>query len=416
MNCVIEPGLLEGTVSIPASKSAAHRALICAALAKGTSRLTNLSDSEDIAATIGALQQMGAKITRTGSSVTVTGILEPPTQPITLDCGESGSTLRFLIPVAAALGLTCTIIGKGRLPYRPLDAYLRELPKKGISIQPERQDALLPLHMSGKLQSGVFQLEGDVSSQYLTGLLLALPLLEGDSRLELTSPLESAPYVDMTAALLRQAGVPTEKTPEGYRIPGGGVYHPLSLAIEGDYSQAAFFLTANALGSHVRVDGLGENSCQGDRKIVEILRELCYTKENTIASGLSVYAADIPDLVPVLTVLACLCGKPSRIYGAKRLRLKESDRLAAIAAALNAIGGQVSQTEDGLEIQPIAAFTGGTADSCGDHRIAMSLAVAATRSTAPVTILGAEAVRKSYPDFWSDYQKLGGTVHVISLE
>ena len=145
MNCVIEPGLLEGTVSIPASKSAAHRALICAALAKGTSRLTNLSDSEDIAATIGALQQMGAKITRTGSSVTVTGILEPPTQPITLDCGESGSTLRFLIPVAAALGLTCTIIGKGRLPYRPLDAYLRELPKKGISIQPERQDALLPL-------------------------------------------------------------------------------------------------------------------------------------------------------------------------------------------------------------------------------------------------------------------------------
>lgn len=416
MNCVIEPGLLEGTVSIPASKSAAHRALICAALAKGTSRLTNLSDSEDIAATIGALQQMGAKITWTGSSVTVTGILEPPTQPITLDCGESGSTLRFLIPVAAALGLTCTIIGKGRLPYRPLDAYLRELPKKGISIQPERQDVLLPLHMSGKLQSGVFQLEGDVSSQYLTGLLLALPLLEGDSRLELTSPLESAPYVDMTAALLRQAGIPTEKTPEGYRIPGGGVYQPLSLAIEGDYSQAAFFFTANALGSHVRVDGLWENSCQGDRKIVEILRELCYTKENTIASGLSVYAADIPDLVPVLTVLACLCGKPSRIYGAKRLRFKESDRLAAIAAALNAIGGQVSQTEDGLEIQPIAAFTGGTADSCGDHRIAMSLAVAATRSTAPVTILGAEAVRKSYPDFWSDYQKLGGTVHVISLE
>ena len=270
--------------------------------------------------------------------------------------------------------------------------------------------------MSGKLQSGVFQLEGDVSSQYLTGLLLALPLLEGDSRLELTSPLESAPYVHMTAALLRQAGIPTEKTLEGYRIPGGGVYQPLSLAIEGDYSQAAFFLTANALGSHVRVDGLWENSCQGDRKIVEILRELCYTKENTIASGLSVYAADIPDLVPVLTVLACLCGKPSRIYGAKRLRFKESDRLAAIAAALNAIGGQVSQTEEGLEIQPIAAFTGGTADSCGDHRIAMSLAVAATRSTAPVTILGAEAVRKSYPDFWSDYQKLGGTVHVISLE
>lgn len=416
MNCVIQPGMLEGTVTIPASKSAAHRALICAALAKGTSRLMDLSDSEDIAATIGALQQMGAKITRQGSQVTVTGIQAPPAHPVTLDCGESGSTLRFLIPVAAALGLTCTITGRGRLPYRPLDAYLRELPNKGVSIQPEQPDAVLPLHMSGKLQSGVFRLEGNVSSQYLTGLLLALPLLEGDSRLELTTPLESAPYVDMTAELLRQAGIHTAKTPSGYSIPGGGSYQPLSLAIEGDYSQAAFFLTANALGSHVRVEGLSENSCQGDRKIVEILRELCYTKENTIASGLSVYAADIPDLVPVLTVLACLCGKPSRIRGAKRLRLKESDRLAATAAALNAIGGRVTPTEDGLDIQPIPAFTGGTADSCGDHRIAMSLAVAATRSTAPVTVCGAEAVRKSYPDFWSDYQKLGGTVHVISLE
>ena len=216
--------------------------------------------------------------------------------------------------------------------------------------------------------------------------------------------------------LLRQAGIRAEQTPEGYSISGGGTYQPLSLSIEGDYSQAAFFLTANALGSNVRVEGLMEQSCQGDRKIVEILRELCYTKENTIASGLSVHAADIPDLVPVLTVLACLCGKPSRIYGAKRLRLKESDRLAATADALNAIGGRVIQTADGLEIQPIPAFTGGPAQSFGDHRIAMSLVRAATRSTAPVTICGAEAVRKSYPAFWSDYQKLGGTVHVISLE
>lgn len=416
MNCLIEPGLLQGTVSIPASKSAAHRALICAGLSKGKSVLKNVSDSEDITATIGALQQMGAQICREGSTVTITGIQAPPEHPVTLDCGESGSTLRFLLPVAAALGLTCTITGRGRLPHRPLDAYLRELPKKGVSIQPEQPDAVLPLHMSGKLQSGTFQLEGHVSSQYLTGLLLALPLLEGDSRLELTSPLESAPYVDMTMQLLRQAGIRAEQTPEGYSISGGGTYQPLSLSIEGDYSQAAFFLTANALGSNVRVEGLMEQSCQGDRKIVEILRELCYTKENTIASGLSVHAADIPDLVPVLTVLACLCGKPSRIYGAKRLRLKESDRLAATADALNAIGGRVIQTADGLEIQPIPAFTGGTAQSFGDHRIAMSLAIAATRSTAPVTICGAEAVRKSYPAFWSDYQKLGGTVHVISLE
>ncbi len=418
MDCKLLPATLRGTVQVPASKSIAHRALLCAALADGESVLTNVTPSQDIDATCGVLEALGAKIVRQGTTVTVQGIREVPQTPLQLDCRESGSTLRFLLPVAAALGVNATLTGTGRLPYRPLTAYLREFsPEKGIQLMRVGDpDAVLPLQLQGKLQSGLYLLEGDVSSQFLTGLLYALPLTAGESEVRLTSRLESRPYVELTLDALRHAGIRIVETPTGYQIPGGQTFRPYNAEIEGDYSQAAFFLTANAIGNPVTVSNLSDKSLQGDRKIVEILEKLCYTKKDGIRNGFTVDASDIPDLVPILAVLGCFCGTPSRIFGAKRLRLKESDRLTATTTALRAIGGDLAETEDGLEIRPVESFTGGTAEGFGDHRIVMSLAIAATRARQPVIIRGADAVNKSYPAFFTDYNSIGGKMHVISLE
>lgn len=417
MDIKITPHLLQGSVHVPASKSIAHRLLICAALSNGVSHLSNVTDSEDITATCLALSALGAKIERNGTDVTVTGIQALPNAPVTLPCRESGSTLRFLVPIAAALGLNARFTGQGRLPYRPLDAYLRELSQKGIVFSPVHEDgALLPLTLCGQLCPGTFSIEGNVSSQYLTGLLFALPLLEGDSELRLLSPLESAPYVELTIAALAAFGITIQPTASGYYIPGGQRYVPCDRRVEPDYSQAAFFLTANAIGNRIALPGLSEKSLQGDQKIVEIISKLCYNKKSTPENAFVIYAQDIPDLVPILSVLGSLGSVPMRIRGAGRLRFKESDRLQTTAAALCAIGGRVTQTEDGLDIEPISQFTGGTASGFGDHRIVMSLAIAATRAEHPVIIRGAEAVNKSYPTFFTDYQNLGGTVNGITLE
>ncbi len=411
MDIRITPAKLSGSVTIPSSKSYAHRALICAALAEGSSVISGINMSKDIEATISAMNALGADCHETGEGkVAVTGIGRASKKAV-IDCNESGSTLRFIIPVAAALGADTEFHGRGRLPERPIDIYTRELSRKGISFD---YDHTMPFSISGKLDSGIFEVEGDVSSQFITGLLFALPLLKGDSVIKLTSHLESKPYADITIDCLKKFGIEVQECSEGYRICGGQKYKPCDMAVEGDYSQAAFFYTANALGGEITLHNLNKNSVQGDKKILEIIDDMCYNGNEL--NCFNADCSDIPDLVPVLTVLGCFGKDVSRIYNAKRLKIKESNRLEAISVTLNSLGGKVTVTDDGLVIEPVEKLHGGVVDSFGDHRIVMSAAIAAEKADGDIIIKGAEAVEKSYPDFFRDYNNLGGKANVITLE
>lgn len=412
MDVRIKPSKLKGVLEIPSSKSCAHRALICAALAKGHSTVAGLNYSKDIEATIYAMSALGAGfcVGQHNSHVQqVFGIEKIPEKAV-IDCNESGSTLRFIIPIAAALGVETEFHGRGRLPQRPIDIYIRELGKHGITFN---YNNTMPFTISGKLTSGTYEIEGNVSSQFITGLLLALPLVEGDSEIVMTSHLESRPYVDITIDIMKRFGITVTETENSFIIKGGQSYMPHDEQVEGDYSQAAFFYTANALGSNVDIRNLKTNSVQGDRTIVDIIGK---TVSNGVISGYSVDCSDIPDLVPILSVLGAYGNKTSVIFNAERLRIKESDRLAACADMLNALGGNVTVTPDGLNIQPTGGLHGGIVDSCGDHRIVMAAAIAALRCDGEVVIKGAEAAEKSYPQFFKDYTTLGGKAYVIDME
>lgn len=414
MEVKITPKKLIGRVNAPSSKSYSHRALIGAALAEGISELTNISVSKDIEATAAALSALGANVLDDGGVYTVMGIKKPAERAV-IDCGESGSTLRFIVPVAAALGCECEFRGSGKLPQRPIDPYIREMGRHGVKI--DRKQGVMPFYMSGKLTGGEYFLEGNISSQFITGLLFALPLCTEDSVIRLTSRLESKPYADMTAETLKLFGVDIEETAENglpvYRIKGGQSYKSAKCAVEGDYSQAAFFFAANALGSEVIIDNLNENSVQGDKKILEIIEKMGYNKINGRFSAFTADVSDIPDLVPILTVLGCFTDGTSRIVGAERLKIKECDRLAAISEAMNNMGGKVTVIGDTLEIQPADKLRGGRVNGCNDHRIVMAAAIASTMSEGDVFITDAEAVAKSYPNFWNDFRSLGGIFESI---
>lgn len=411
MDIKIQPAKLNGTVSIPSSKSYAHRALICAALAEGISVIEGISMSKDIEATISAMSALGAECTvGENGTITVKGVGEAPKKAI-VDCNESGSTLRFIIPIAAALGVDTEFHGRGRLPERPINIYTRELSEKGIVFD---YSNTMPFTISGRLLSGVYKIEGDVSSQFITGLLFALPMLEGDSTIQLTSKLESRPYVDITIECLKKFGIEIAEISDCYYIKGSQKYKSCNLKVEGDYSQAAFFYVANALGSNVILENLNENSVQGDKKILDIIMDMCYNGKELVSFDAD--CSDIPDLVPVLTVLGCFGSGISRIYNAQRLKIKESDRLEAISVTLNKLGGKVTVTDDGLIIEPVKMLHGGVVESFGDHRIVMSAAIAATKADGDIIITGAEAVEKSYPDFFIDYNNLGGNANVVTLE
>ncbi len=404
MNITITPAMLKGGVKVPPSKSVAHRLIIAAALAKGRSVITDVYYSKDVLATIGAMKALGASIECDGSTVTVDGITDPPAKA-TVDCCESGSTLRFLIPVACALGVETTFLGRGRLPERPITPYLEELPKHGIEFD---YNNTMPFTVRGKLTGGEFRIAGDISSQFITGLLLALPLVDGESRITLTSKLESRPYVDITNDVLAKFGCKVREDEIGFAIAGTALA-PYNGEVEGDYSQAAFFCVANALGSDIDISGLNVNSFQGDKKIVEICKEMVYNKNTARRPrAFTLDCSDIPDLVPILAVLGCFCDGTSYITNAARLRIKECDRLSAMAQSINALGGKVTERPDGLVIEGVEQLKGGTVPDFNDHRIPMAMAVAATRSEAPVTILGAQCVSKSYPDFFEVYESLGG--------
>lgn len=405
MDIKIIPGKLSGSVVIPPSKSLSHRALICAALADGESLVSNVMLSQDIAATIEALEAIGARFVKDGDTVAVQGIRTPPRQA-DIRCRESGSTLRFLVPLAAALGVEATFHGEGRLPSRPLATYRRELTRGGITFQGEG----MPFTIHGALLPGQYDLEGNISSQYVSGMLFALPLLAQPSRIVLTSPLESLPYAEMTIETLRHFGVSITETEDGFAIQGNQPYRPAAVHVEGDDSQAAFFLVANALGSSITCEGLSPVSMQGDRAIADVIAQ-----SGLEHAPIDVDVRAIPDLVPALAVLAAFCNGRSYIRNAGRLRIKESDRLEAMASCLNRIGGSVRIVEDSLVIDGVEALSGGEINCYGDHRIAMAMAVAATRCDAPITLCGAECVAKSYPHFFEDYRKLGGSADVITV-
>ena len=382
----LTPAELAGTVTPPPSKSQAHRALIAAYLANSVEQLDHLADSQDIQATRRCME----------------ALLAPGEGIPRLDCGESGSTLRFLIPLALALGGGGAFTGRGRLMERPQGPYFTLFDQKGIAY--EQKDGVLTVR--GRLTPGTYALPGDVSSQFVTGLLYALPLLAGDSEIVLTSPLESRGYVDMTVDVLRRFGVEVGERGSGFAVPGGQRFRSCPMTIEADWSQAAFWFAAMSLGHLVDVAGLDDRSVQGDRVIGDLFVRLQWREDmNLDVSG-------CPDLAPPLAAMAALrAGRTTRLVNAARLRIKESDRLASVTQVLNALGADVTEGPDSLEIQGKETLSGGvTVDSFNDHRIAMMAAIAATRCGKPVTVLGAECVAKSYPNFWDDYEALGGKI------
>ncbi|MCL2617301.1 MAG: 3-phosphoshikimate 1-carboxyvinyltransferase [Defluviitaleaceae bacterium] len=407
-----------GVVNIPPSKSQAHRAIICALLSCGGSRIENVELSRDIAATLRAVEALGASWKRVGHTVEITGTWgafpNGAAEPILINCGESGSTLRFLLPVAAALGVSATFVGEGRLMRRPLEPYEQVFAQNGAALQ------LSPdgVKISGKLAAGTYRLDGKVSSQFVSGLLLALPLLDGDSTIVIENELESRAYVDMTIDTCAKFSVSLKR--DSYRefyIKGGQAYYPARIRVEGDYSQAAYFLAAGALGADVACAGLPPDSLQGDREILNILRrmgaEITQTAGGVLKArvgrlcAVDIDVSQIPDLAPPVAALMCLADGKSSIYGAARLRLKESDRLRAIAQTLGALGAGIIEVSGGLTIQGKPSLCGGQVGSHNDHRIAMMVAVAAVRCEGEVTLTGWQCVDKSYPGYWYDWEAVG---------
>jgi 3-phosphoshikimate 1-carboxyvinyltransferase len=416
MDLTIIPHQLTGTVETPPSKSAAHRAIISAALAEGRSIISHVDLSSDIRATIGACRALGIDMRMDGDSLTVDGgHLRLTGEPI--DCAESGSTLRFFMPIACTLTGDKTFAGHGRLPLRPVDSYLHIFDTQGLPYT-RPPGSNLPLTVSGALRPGAYRVDGRVSSQFVTGLLFALPLLAGDSSITVIGGFESRGYVDLTVDMLRLFGVGITADGDTFTVKGSQKYLPRHLRVEGDYSQAAFYLVAGAISGGIRVDGLIPNSLQPDRVILDILRKMgadISAQSGALVSrpsklhGITIDVSQCPDLVPPLAIAAAFAEGVTHITGAARLRIKESDRLHALALNLAALGILTEELSDGLIIhggQP----SGGEIDSFGDHRIAMAFSIAAAGASGPVTIHDAECVDKSYPNFYEDYKALGGEI------
>ena len=414
------PARIGGTVSAPPSKSMAHRAVLCSALAKGTSHIENLEFSKDISATLAAAGQLCARVESGPADALVEGLghFRPVFGPV--DCCESGSTLRFLIPLASLTGQSITFVGRGRLMERPQSVYETLYRKQNLHFE----QANGQLTVAGSLRSGEYTLAGNVSSQFISGLLFALPLLAGDSTLHLIPPVESRSYIEMTRAAQAAFGVTSHWLDDTTLcIPGGQQYHPRDYIVEGDYSQAAFLAVLGAVQGGITLTGLAAETLQGDAAILDILRR-CGAKftrteaglvfEQAPLHGVDIDLADCPDLGPVLMVLGLLCEGTTVIRNAERLRIKESDRIAAMEAELRACGGVLSSEGGTITVQgckprlhaPEAPLSGHN-----DHRVVMSLTVLALAADIPLAINEAEAVQKSWPHFFDALKPLGVEVH-----
>ncbi len=412
MTVVLQNPKYAEDVAAPTSKSAAHRALIAAAFADRETHLPMRVSCEDIDTTARCLAALGVGITQTETGLTVTPVARDKIiKHAVLDCGESGSTLRFMLPVCAAIGADATFMRRGRLPQRPLSPLAEELTAHGLKMRENGAELIT----EGQIAAGDYSVAANVSSQYITGLLFALSLFDAPSTLTLTGTVESAPYIDMTVDMLARFGAAPAKSENRFLIAGYAkkpLTSPKMIAPEGDFSGAAFPLALGAIGTHaVTVTGLLLPSLQGDSAILDLLArfgakvelgENCATVSPAPLIGIEIDAKQIPDLVPILAVVATAAQGVTHITGAERLRLKESDRLASVTAFLRTLGGNITENPDGLTIVGGKPLTGGTVDVCGDHRIAMSAAAAALLTKEAVTIPDAECVQKSYPTFFEE--------------
>ncbi len=396
----IKNAILNGSVVIPPSKSAAHRALLCSFLAGGGT-VSPIISSKDMQ----AMQQAISALENDDKIV---------------DCIESGNTLRFVIPVAAALGKSVTFVGSGRLPERPLETFLELLPKHNIKCT---SNGRLPLSIEGKLTAGKYEIAGNISSQYISGLLFALPILDGDSEIVLTTRLESKPYIDLTIKVMRDFGVEVQETESGYLVRGNQQYKTRDYIVESDWSQAAFFLVGGAVGKSVALKGLDMNSVQGDKAIVDILKKFgadIEIKENEIISrkaelkGIKVDVSDIPDTVPALAVAAAYANGRTEIAGGERLRFKESDRIESVVSNLKRLGADVTETSDGMIINGGKKLKGAELLGYNDHRIVMAFSIAALFAGGETIITEANSINKTYPSFFEDYNRIGGQANVFN--
>ncbi|WP_148321314.1 3-phosphoshikimate 1-carboxyvinyltransferase [Paraclostridium bifermentans] len=420
----IYPSKLKGEVKIPPSKSMAHRAIICAALSDGLCIIENIDYSDDIIATIDAMNSLGAKIVKHKDYIEVIGAYgsdEKPQETRIIDCNESGSTLRFLVPISLLFKGSSKFIGRGNLGKRPLTTYYNIFERQGIEYSYEEGN--LNLVINGELNPGTFEVEGNVSSQFITGLLFTLPLLKEDSKIIITTEMESKGYIDLTLRAMSDFGV--EIINNNYRefiIKGNQKYNARNYRVEGDYSQAAFFLCADSLGNDVLCKDLDLNSLQGDKEVIDILERMNVvfnandigvkgTTNGELASTV-IDGSQCPDIIPVLTSVAALTKGTTEIINAGRLRIKECDRLAAVTSELNKLGAKIIEKEDGLVVTGVEKLQGGVEVwSHKDHRIAMTLAIASTRCEEPIVIKDYECIAKSYPKFFEDFKALGGNVH-----
>ena len=421
----IEKSKLSGIVNVPPSKSMGHRAIICAALGCGTSKIYNIDYSDDMIATIEGMTSLGAVINKEKDYLEITGIFSEELRRNikdnrTINCKESGSTLRFLVPISLLFDGKTKFIGEGNLGKRPLKTFYEIFDKQGIKY--DYKYGILDLNIEGKIKADTFKVAGNVSSQFITGLLFTLPLLDGDSKIIITTEMESKGYIDLTLSCLNNFGI--EIINNDYKefiIKGKQKYQSRDYRVEGDYSQAAFFLSANALGSNVIIKDLELDSLQGDKEVIDILSRMGCNFEsegNNLTCAIHkelkstiIDGSQCPDIIPVLSVVAALAKGKTKIINASRLRIKECDRLKAVQTELTKLGAKITETDDGLIIEGIDEFEGGvTVWSWKDHRIAMSLAIAATRCKQPIIIKDYECIAKSYPRFFDDFKMLGGAV------
>ncbi len=419
LDIVLFPSVLNGEIKSPPSKSLSHRALICAALSKGKSVIKNIIYSDDIKATISALELLGAKFEINKDIIAVSGIKTIKSPSKSINCNESGSTLRFLIPLFSLSDKEIEFKGAKSLINRPQSVYKEIFLEDGNTFFVDRDKIVV----KGSVKPRVYFLKGNVSSQFFSGLMFALPLLKEDSTIYIDGNLESKSYIDLTIDMLAKFGIKIIEIKNGYFIEGNQIYKPTKYTVEGDYSQAAFYLVGGILSGLVKVNNLPHNSIQGDKAIIEFIKQMkgkiiClengYITEFSNTASSTINLADCPDLGPIITLLAALSTGKSTIINISRLRIKESDRVASTVSTLKALGANIKSTKYEIIVTGVQSLNGGvTVDSHNDHRIAMMLSIAALKCKKEIKLTNANAVTKSYPAFFEDYKSLGGKYKIV---